>query len=161
MTPWLELVTKFHALDHPDAPETLVTGAPASPADIEALEAKLGRKLFPEFHDFYSTMNGFGTRQDGEVEWFFHPLESIPNLTEDTRDWFRETHPEVAADFVTFIDWGGGDTCGYLYGEDADWGDAIVMFEHEAYEADAEQDPNDFILIIDAGIESFLEDIEL
>ncbi len=154
---WLDLVRKFHEVDHPGSPESLVMGEPASAAAIAALEEALGVKMPAEFKDFYGTCNGFGHRAGEQVRWLFSPLELIPETTSYARGWFRETHPELAAGFVAFIDWDSGDYTGYIFDDKGAVLEGIFDFEHEAYENDEEQDFEEFLSPLFLSIEDFFE----
>ena len=154
---WFDLIEKFHAGDHPDSPESLVIGEPSSPEDIAALEKTLGVKMPDDFKDFYGTCNGFGHKDGDEVSWLFSPLDQIPATTSAARKWFYGTHPELAAGFVAFMDWDSGDYTGYVFEEDGTLVEGIFDFDHESYEADEDQDFEEFLSPLFLSIEDFFE----
>ena len=146
MENWKELITRFHSADHPESPESLHIGPPATAEEIAAFEAKAGFRFPEEFHDLYRSCNGFGRKDGAEVIWFCAPLEEIPNMSEQARKWFTGTHPELAAQFVAFIDWESGDYTGYVFDEEGEVFEGLFDFEHESYDYESKQDPDEFIL---------------
>ena len=157
MSDWNQLVTEFYKIDHADEPDSLVLGAPASDEVLDALASNLGFALPIEFRSFYGTYDGFGTKHDdGTTDWFFAPTANIPELTEEIRDWYQETHPEIAARFVSFVDWGNGDSSGYLFSEAGAPLDGVYIFEHESYEFEEGQDWGEFLIPVDKSIRDFL-----
>ena len=142
--------------DPPFDPSRIVTGEPASGEAIKNLESELGVVLPEEFHSLYSEFDGFGNLDDddGEILWGYLPLAQIPTSTEDSRRWFRETHPDIASRYVAFQDFGNGDTSGYVFDESLKNVLGLFTFEHESYEFEESQDWQDFLL---EGIHSTLE----
>lgn len=156
MDKWIKLVTEFHTADHPESPESLVIGAPATEEEIAALESETGFKFPAEFHEFYRSCNGFGRKDGEEVIWFCAPLEEILKMSGEARKWFRGTHEELAEQFVAFIDWESGDYTGYVFDEDGEPFEALFDFEHESYDYESRQDPDEFLVPIFPSIEDFL-----
>jgi len=161
MDKWKKLITEFHLLDNPgenpDSPQSLHFGPSATDAELAAFEAKIGFRFPKEFHELYRSCNGFGRKDGDEVIWFCAPLEEIPALSEDVRKWFKETHPEMAAQFVAFIDWESGDYTGYVFDEDGKVFEGVFDFVYEAYDYDKKQDPDEFIIPTFPTIEELLE----
>lgn len=156
MNSWYTLVSKFHAQDNSDCPESLVLGDSNSLSDIAKIETRIGYTLPKEFKSFYTEYDGFGTNSEEGTDWFITPIESIQSTTDEARDWFAETHPDLAKRFVAFIDWGCGDYCGYLFTDDGDALDGIYTFEHESYEFEDDQDWAEFIQPLDSSLKDFL-----
>lgn len=158
MSDWRQDIINHHNLDHQDDPESLLLGKPATADELSALEESVQRSLPEEFHDLYSQYNGYGTRSEEGSDWFFVPLELLPEHVAGIRHWFQGTHPELAARFVPFVDWGNGDASGYLFSESGELEPGIYMFEHESYLFEEGQDPTDFLYPVDEDLRSFLND---
>ncbi|MEZ5324857.1 MAG: SMI1/KNR4 family protein [Verrucomicrobiales bacterium] len=156
MSDWRPLITEFYKLDHADDPDSLELGQPATTDELDSLDKELGFNMPPEFRSFYGEFNGFGTKRDGETDWFFVPISAIPSLTAGIRYWFQETHPEIAKRYVAVVDWGNGDSSGYLFSETGEPLEGFFIFEHESYEFEADQDWRDFIVPVDSSIHDFL-----
>lgn len=156
MNKWHTRIEEFHAADHPDAADSLVIGEPAGEQEISALERELGFRFPEEFHDFYRSCNGFGRRDGAEVIWFCAPLQEIQKMSAEARKWFKGTHPELAEHFVAFIDWESGDYSGYVFDENGDPFEALFDFEHESYDFESKQDPDEFLVPMFPSIEELL-----
>lgn len=156
MTPWRQLATDFLLKDYPGKASDLVLGEGARPDEISALEQELGRTLPAEFHELYGEVNGIGIQENGAVSWFFQPLDLIPAFATEIVDWFSETHSTLVGKYVTFIDWGDGDACGYLFDSSGKSSGEIHVFEHEAYEFEPGQEVSEFLYPSDASILNFL-----
>ena len=76
---------------------------------------------------------------------FTHFIRSLIFFA-STRSWFGETHPTVAKRFLPFIDWVNGDGMGYLVLDNGTIADGLFCFEHELFEHDEDQDPDEFIV---------------
>lgn len=149
MTDWLKTISKNHNRVHRDIGDKLHIQAGASKSAIKTLEKSLKLNLVEEFRSLYEQCNGFGLTCDDEPDriwWFFRPLEQIEEFADGTRSWFAETHPELAARFFPFIDWGNGDGMGYLIGDDDATQPGLYCFEHENYGFDEDDDPEEFII---------------
>lgn len=158
MSDWRQDIINHHNLDHEDQPESLFLGEPANAEELRAFEKSVHRRLPEEFHDLYSQYNGYGTVSEHGTDWFFVPLEMLPEHVSGIRDWFQGTHPELAARFVPFVDWGNGDASGYLFSESGEMEPGIYMFESESYLFEAEQDWTEFLYPVDEDLRSFLND---
>ncbi|MBL9153880.1 MAG: SMI1/KNR4 family protein [Verrucomicrobiales bacterium] len=156
MNEWRPLINEYYKLAHTDDPNSLELGKPATTEELDSLDKELGFKMPPEFRSFYGEFNGFGTKRDDETDWFFVPISAIPNLTAVIRDWFKETHPEIARRYVAVVDWGNGDSSGYLFSEAGDPLEGFFIFEHESYEFEADQDWREFIIPVNSSIRNFL-----
>lgn len=156
MSEWRPLITGFYKIDHADDPDSLELGQPATANDFDSLDKALGLKMPAEFRSFYGEFNGFGTKRDGETDWFFVPISDIPKFTARIRDWFEETHPEIAKRYVAVVDWGNGDSSGYLFSEAGEPLEGFFIFEHESYEFEADQDWREFMIPVDSSIRGFL-----
>ena len=155
MSKWLPLITEFYKLYHTD-PYSLELGPPATAKDLDSLDKEVGFRMTAEFRSFYGEFNGFGTKRDGEVDWCFVPISEIPSLTAGVRDWFEETHPDIAKRYVAVVDWGNGDSSGYLFSEFGEPLEGFFIFEHESYEFEVDQDWREFIIPVDSSIREFL-----
>ena len=159
MTNWTQLITENHAWAHANDGFSLVLSDPASQSDIATLEKQLGIKLPAELHDVYMRHNGFGIRSSADparIYWTLAPVSRVPELTGSARDWFQETHPKEASLFYPVIDWHCGDYTGYLVTSDGNALDGLFTFEHESYEFDSEQSPEDFLIPSHESLSKFL-----
>ena len=146
MKNWQDIIQRSHEWAHKNDGYSLVTRPGAELADITALESSFGFQLPTEFHELYLTYDGVGVSADsGQIYWMFRSLAQIPKFMEETRDWFQETHPEVARRFFPFIDWSSGDSTGYLLSQSGELLPGLYDFEHEDYEFDASQDESAFL----------------
>lgn len=143
---WEKLIREFHAADHPDHPSSLVIGSPVSEEEITALEREIGFRFPTEFHELYRSCNGFGRKDGDEIVWFCAPLDGILKMSREARKWFTGTHFELAEQFVAFIDWESGDYTGYVFDEHGEPFDALFDFEHENYDYESRQDPDEFLV---------------
>ncbi|GAA5484833.1 SMI1/KNR4 family protein [Haloferula sargassicola] len=155
MSKWLKGITAFHRLDHADDPDSLVLGEPLSGNAIAELEKVIGFTMPEEFKQFYCEHDGFGTIRGGQTDWFFLPLAKIPQHAIEVRAWFEGTHPNIARQFVPFIDWGNGDASGYILSDAGDPDAAIFHFEHESYEFEKSQDWHDFLRPFSSSVLTF------
>jgi cell wall assembly regulator SMI1 len=204
MNLWPQLIESHHKWAHPDDGWHLVTGPPATSAEIAQLEEQLGFQLPAEFKELYQTYNGVGISSDSEntkpsaastdikqlgtqfevqfgfqlpddlkelyqakngagmssennkdVHWFFVPILSIPELITAARDWFQKTHADLANRFFPFIDWECGDYTGYLLPLSPDCPTKLHTFEHESYEFDEAQQPDEFLYSNNSSIREF------
>ncbi|RYD21491.1 MAG: SMI1/KNR4 family protein [Verrucomicrobiaceae bacterium] len=156
MSDWRQHIITHHQLDYADTPESLRLGEPASEESIAAFEASVGYVLPGEFHDLYQQFDGYGNETQEGVDWFFVPLEFLPEHVAGVRDWFESTHSALARRFVPFVDWGNGDASGYLFTESGEQEPGIFMFEHESYEFNEAQDWSDFLYLVDDNLQDFL-----
>lgn len=156
MTEWNKSIVAFHNLDNAAARDSLILGSPATIDSIAEFEKAIGFSMPEEFKSLYSEHDGFGTSRHGEAEWFFLPLSELPEHAAEVRDWFQETHPEIAKRFVPFVDWGNGDASGYVFSASGIPEPGIFMFEHESYEFEEDQDWREFLVPVDASIRDFL-----
>ncbi|BCX48529.1 cell wall assembly/cell protein, KNR4 [Haloferula helveola] len=156
MSEWHKRIVAFHKLDNADDPDSLVLGSPASAASIAEFEKAIGYSMPDEFKELYSEYDGFGTSRDGETDWFFLPISKLPEHASEIRDWFQETHPELAKRFVPFVDWGNGDASGYVFSETGTLLPGIFIFEHESYEFEEDQGWEEFLIPVDSSIRAFL-----
>ncbi len=157
MPNWKKLVESHHETSSEDY--QLVTRQGATAADIETTARKLGIDFPREFRSLYSVFNGVGLcspDRPEEIEWTFQPLENLPGFAEVARAWFAKTHPEVAKRFFPFIDWGDGDSMGYLTNNKGKVMKGIRWFQHESYEWDEDQDPDEFLELTNHSIQSYL-----
>jgi hypothetical protein len=156
MSEWQKNIIAFHKVDNPDDPESLFLGPPASVASIAEFEKAIGYMMPDEFKQLYTEYDGFGTTRDGETDWFFLPVSKLLEHATEVRDWFQETHPELAKRFVPFVDWGNGDASGYVFSEAGIPLPGIFIFEHESYEFEEDQDWEEFLIPVDSSIRDFL-----
>ncbi len=156
MSEWHKNIVAFHKLDNADDPDSLVLGSPSNAATIAVFEKTVGYSMPEEFKALYSEYDGFGTTRKGEIDWFFLPLLKLPGHAAEVRVGFQQTHPEIAKRFVPFVDWGNGDSSGYVFSESGVPEPGIFMFEHESYEFREDQDWREFLDPVDASIHDFL-----
>lgn len=152
---WDKIIQDWLALDHENS--AMLFGEPSSESEINSVEAALNVSFPAEFRSLYKVRNGFGHKYPEETRWSFAPLSSIEALSKESCSWFKETHPDYADRFIAFIDWGDGSTCGYGLADDRSILPGIYEFDHDLYEFDVKQDINDFLVIADSSIESFLD----
>ena len=152
MPDWRETVEEYYALDW-----QLVMPSGAELHELRDLARVLQVRFPDEFASLYRTMNGFGgTDGKGVVEWAALPLEEIPTFSDRIRSWFSETHPEVAARFIPFLDWHCGDATGYLKDEQGKVLSHLRTFFHEEYHFDESQPYEEFLVEDEATIHDFL-----
>lgn len=157
MSDWHQDIINHHKLDYADTPESIRLGKPATAEAIRAFEkSSAGHTLPEEFHSLYQQFDGYGNESGDGIDWFFVPLELLPEHVAGVRGWLQETHPDLASRFVPFVDWGSGDASGYLFTESGALEPGIYMFEHESYESDAGQDWNEFLFPVDEDLRDFL-----
>ena len=148
MTDWRKIVSEYHDKVLGQSGGKLLTLEGASNSSVDELQQALGFDLAEEFRSLYLQCNGFGLTNgaDDQKDWFFHPIDQISGFAGDTRKWFEETHPESAARFFPFVDWGNGDGMGYLLDENGQVLDGLFWFEHEYYEFDEDQEFDEFVV---------------
>jgi hypothetical protein len=146
MRNWQHIIKRHHEWAHKNDGYSLVTRLGANLANIKSLESSIGFQLPAEFHSLYLTYDGVGVCADpGKIYWRFQPLAEIPGFIESVRDWFKETHPDVAGRFFPFIDWSSGDFSGYLLSPSGTILPGLYDFDHEEYEFDEAQEVAKFI----------------
>jgi SMI1/KNR4 family protein SUKH-1 len=158
MPNWSEIVARHHEGCHRNDGSKLVTGLPATDAELNTLSVSLGIQLPNEFCDLYRTFDGFGTshESDSKTCWLFHPLNQVEAFAVSVRKWFIATHEEYAKRFFPLIDFSNGDGIGYLTDRSNTVMDGLFCFEHEKYRFKETQDVNDFISHAPVSIERFL-----
>lgn len=159
MTDWFRVFNKYYAVAHADEEYTMVTQPGVSAEELDQMAGRLGINLPDEFCDLYMATNGFGIATDDEPDdiwWLFHPLDDLPNFIDSMRDWFADTHPDVASRFFPFIDFANGDSMGYLTETVGSILPGLFCFEHESYEHDEDQDVDEFLSSIPVTIEELL-----
>ena len=160
MQQWRQTISEHHSRVHVQPGDKLLIRDGSTSDRLDTLQESLCFDLPEEFRSLYLQCDGFGlTYEDNEQEWWFcHPLGQIPDFADQTRKWFEATHPEAAARFFPFIDWGNGDGMGYLLGEDGKKLNGLYCFEHENYEFDAEQEIEEFVVKWNNTIHELLTD---
>jgi SMI1 / KNR4 family (SUKH-1) len=116
-TPWTQLIQSQHAKYFGGNCHGLILRDGASESELDALDLQMAFKFPPEFRELYKTHNGVGDiygTEANSINWSFVPISLIPELTILARNWFQGTHPDVAARFFPFFNWGCGDYTGYL-----------------------------------------------
>ncbi len=159
MPDWAQILKDQHAAAHSDDGYLLATQPGVSSDQLDEMADQLGIDLPEEFRELYSTSNGFGvaTAQDpSEAFWLFRPLQQLPEFIDSVRSGFEATHPEAAARFFPFIDWGDGDSMGYQTETAGILLPGLFCFEHESYQHTADQAPEDFLASFPVTIEEFL-----
>ncbi|RYD49039.1 MAG: SMI1/KNR4 family protein [Verrucomicrobiaceae bacterium] len=159
MNDWRKDLLKFHQGDNPDDSNPPVFGPPATPEAIAAFEKSVGLRMPQEFHELYLQVDGFGQMYNGEILWYVVPLAELAEHVAGRRDWFQKTHPDLARGYVPFFDWANGDSCGYLFSKSGAMVPGLFMFEHEEYEFEEDQDPEDFLSLTDESFRHFIRDI--
>lgn len=137
-----------------------------APSEIQNLNERSQFEWPAEFVDLYSKHDGVGLKMQlhEEVLWNFVPTSQIGTFTLSVREWFSETHPEIAKVFFPFFDWGCGDAVGYVLLDQIlkDVVDEILPgtlfeFDHENYKFDASQPWIEFLQPSCESIRLFLE----
>ena len=160
MHDWRAVIIEYDCKTPVQPGETLLIRDAASVAEIDELQQNFGFQLPDEFRSLYLQCDGFGQtyETEDEVWWFFHRVEQIPDFARETRNWFVESHPDIANRFFPFIDWSNGDRMGYVLDEKGELLDGLFCFEHENYEFDEEQDSEEFIVKWNNSILELLTD---
>lgn len=156
---WTDLITAQHRWAHSGDGYDLVLNGPADETAISALEERLGLSLPPDLANFYRCHDGFGVRHTSApdtISWSLVPISQVSDLIQTARDWFQETHPELARTFYPFIDWSCGDYTGYILDAVGTFSSGLFTFEHESYEFEPDQEPDDFLHHSYAEIADFL-----
>lgn len=157
MKNWIRIVENQHALDHSDNGHRLVLQPPASLDHLLAFRKLFGPAASMELQNFYEQIDGFGIEgTNHKTSWFLVPIEKLPELDKAGKDWFQETHPDLAKRFFPFIDWDCGDYSGYLLSEEGKRLNGIFTFEHEEYEFDKGQDDSEFLYSVFDSLEELL-----
>jgi hypothetical protein len=136
MSEWKRLVAKQWG----STPTELHVGPPASAEQISILEREIGGTLPTELAEMYREFDGAGWKDGDWLDWVVVPIARIPQLSEDTRRWFKETHIEVASRYIAFLDHGNGDATGFLMSPSGTPEEGVFVFEHEAVEFQDTQD---------------------
>lgn len=162
MANWDSIVRSHHQRAHRDDGYELVANPGVTDEELRLMENRLGFQFPVEMREFYSTFNGFGVQSansPGEVYWFFRPLEELPEFTENIRQWFQETHADIASRYFPFVDWANGDGIGYLVNSTGEVLPGLVSFEHESYDFDEDQDAEEFLTTVPISLEEFLNSV--
>jgi hypothetical protein len=118
-----------------------------SPIQIDEvldLERWIGGSLPAELRDIYDQFNGFNCNSSG-YDWEpLKPASRVPGFTLSQRASFG-AHPELAERLLFVFDWPNGDATGYLWDAEGFLMEGLWTFDHEAYEADASQQPEEFL----------------
>jgi hypothetical protein len=142
--PWTQLIQNQHAKYFGGNCHGLILRDGASESELDALDLQL-----------YTTHNGVGDTYGSEpnsINWSFTPISLIPELTNIARHWFEGTHSDLAARFFPFFNWGCGDYTGYLMSPDGTLLEGLYCFQHEEYQFDVNQAPEDFLIMTDKCI---------
>lgn len=116
----------------------IVFGEPATEAQIQLTETRLGVQFSEEIRELYREFNGAGLPfgEDQEIAWWIAPLELVEGNTGQVRaaldDSEDEDQQDLADRMVCFGDWMNGDFFGCV----ADPHGAVVspeiyVFDHE------------------------------
>ncbi len=153
---WKKHVEKYHRWMHSSGGYELAIGKPASKEDIHATSAKLDFIFPPDFVELYSEMNGFGIcSSEHSTEWFLLPLDMIVETQRHTKEML-ESHTEIGSRFIPIIDWMCGDFTGYLRPTERGKDLRLFTLEHERFEYNAVQNPDDFLFPLHSSIKDFL-----
>lgn len=132
-------------------------GMAASADDFRELEEALDIIFPSDVLDLYLIYNGIGLiSKSGKTYWHFHPLSEMISFINGIRNFFSDTHPELARRFLPIFDWNSGDAVGYLMGEDGKWKSGMYEFEHESYEFKTGQPESEFISRCNGNMVDFL-----
>ena len=159
MPDWPRILSDYHFTAHADQGNHLVTRPGLSIEDIAQMGERLGLTFPDEFHSLYAVYNGFGIAPDeapDEICWLFLPLSQLPCFTEITRKGFSSSHPGIASRYFPFIDFANGDSMGYLTDVGGVNMPGLASFEHDLYQYDEDQDPDEFLSLLPVTIEEFL-----
>ena len=146
MANWEKLIQNFFAHSDPDESFARIALAGCDASAITKSESEIGTSLPEELRNFYQHANGIGL---GDVPTdsprFIPPVESLPDFVNSARSSFSETHPKHAARYIPFIEWENGDSTGYFLNDDETLFDYLLIFSHEHYDYNDEQDINEFL----------------
>jgi hypothetical protein len=157
MTNWTEILQNDHKRFHEDDGVQLVLGPPATPVQLEKLDAMTSFSWPKEFRELYACHDGVGLVLPGEaVEWSFVPTSELVTFGDTVRGWFADTHPEIARAFHPFFNWGSGDSMGFLESDSYPIG-TVFLFEHEFYRFSNDQNWVDFLIPSYHSILSFIK----
>lgn len=159
MTNWTELFKRHFKLTK-DVDELckLIFGEPAQRDLIIDVADELGFVPPEEFVNLYLTYNGVGSTSidsRDEVCWWFRRLEDLSDFMKTNRLWLND-HEEVATRYFPFVDFGNGDSAGYLKTIGNGFENGIFTLECSAYEYDPDQEVDEFLKLTDATIEKFV-----
>ena len=160
MTDWLELLTRHHSAAQADSGYEPIFGDPASLECLDRLHSKMGLPLPDELKELYQSVDGYGLRvdeKDNLSPWFIVPTSELFDFVSAQRSAFSSTHKSLSERYLPFIDWGNGDSMGYVFGRDGGLVDGLHMFMHELYQYAADQEPDDFFRSFEGSIVDFLE----
>jgi hypothetical protein len=159
MKSWDDLVNESHERDHEGDGFQLVKMPPATSDEIDSLQKLIGIKLPDEFRDLYLAINGFGVvGKSAEIYWSFIPLDKILGFIASTREFFQDTHPDVAKRFFPFIDWSDGDASGYMISPSDRLLPSLFDFQHDDYEFEETQEGSEFLVTATRNIKDFIKD---
>lgn len=154
---WIHIVEAHHKWGYPNNEYQLVTQPPASIGELAILQSLFGAAMSEEIRTFYEQINGFGIKvKPGHTSWFVTPIACLPELIRDCRNWFHDTHPDLAERFFPFINWGCGDYSGILLTEDGIPLSGLFDFEHENYAFDQDQKGSEFLFSVYKSLEELL-----
>ena len=150
MEDWPAVVAKWFDDNDPDASLTRVAPSGNSPERISSLERTLGVTLPEQMRKLYLAVDGFDLcDKPGEPPTFVKSVDAIPDYAKQERSCLSDTHREFAENYLPFIDFGNGDSAGYVWvskGEEQT--PVFVMVEHEEFRYDPDQSIDDFVRVM-------------
>lgn len=145
MKNWEKQIRDFHKRHYASRGMPLVLNKGCS--NLGVVKAAFGKDVPEELQDLYKNIDGFGVNlPTGKRIWIIVPSHMLAQFVSNVRGWFDDTHPEVAANFCPFFDWGSGDSIGYLSNNNT-LNNRLFEFSHENLEFSVGQDWKSFLIL--------------
>ena len=156
MTNWQNLFQRhFDVTSQRDELTELLLGDGVSETKIDSLFDQFGFQPPQEFRDLYTVINGVAHNQTDVHGWWFRPLDSLTEFAESCRLWF-EDHPDLASRYFPFIDFGNGESAGYLLDNDGALLGGLFIHNTGAYDYDEDQEWAEFLMPACDTIEAYI-----
>lgn len=147
MTDWKALIENFFANSDPEGTFARLTPPGCDDKAIDHAESEIGLQFPPELREFYQHYDGIGLGDETiDIPRFIPSIAILPQFVADARSSISSTHQDIATRYLPFIDWGNGDSSGYLYNQDGSLFEFVVVFSHEHYNAVCDQDVGEFLM---------------
>ena len=157
MANWNALIENFFAKTDPENSSVRIAPNGCSETLMLNSESKIGLSLPQELREFYRHCNGIGLGDaPADLPQFIPSIEALPQFIDYARSSFSGTHPEYASRYIPFIDWGNGDSSGFLLNADGTLHDYIFVFSHEHYDYDDKQEIDEFLTPFAESLEELL-----
>lgn len=159
MRNWKKAVAQFFHNSDPDGEYFHCAPERASTKTISSVVKKLRTDIPDELREFYEQFNGVGlTGDDSESPNFIPPIEQLPDFVKSARSLFPKSHKKYADRYLPVVDWGNGDTSGYMFDEGGTFIDCLFMFNHETCTNEASQDVNEYLTPVAENLYGFLSE---